>query len=88
MSVLLQFPLEEKRLAGDLVGAHRRSSRRNSAQPRGGPCQSRKAWRAVFDSTALPSVPILPFGLVSSPEYRCCWRTVRAAMPTAFFWNG
>src|ERR1019366_2182725 len=39
----------------------------------------------VFDSTTLPSVPLLLFRLVSSPEYRLCGRSLRTAMPSAFF---
>src|ERR1019366_6366432 len=42
-------------------------------------------WLAVFDSTVLPSVPLLPFRLVSSPEYRLCGRSLRTAIPNAFF---
>jgi len=42
-------------------------------------------WLAVFDSTVLPSVPLLLFRLVSSPEYRLCGRSLRTAMPNAIF---
>ena len=38
-------------------------------------------WLAVFDSTALPSVPLLPFRLASSPEYRPCGRSLRTRQP-------
>ncbi len=42
-------------------------------------------WLAVFGSTALPSVPLLPFRLASNPEYRLWGRSLRTAMPNAFF---
>jgi hypothetical protein len=38
-------------------------------------------WLVVFDSTALPSEPLLPFRLASSPEYRLCGRSLWTAMP-------
>jgi len=39
-------------------------------------------WLAVFDSTALLSVSLLPFRLASNPEYRLCGRSLRTAMPS------
>src|ERR1019366_6532573 len=38
-------------------------------------------WLVVLDSTALPSEPLLPFRLASSPEYRLCGRSLWTAMP-------
>src|SRR5439155_11227996 len=77
-SKVVEFSVRQGLVLGESLHGHSRCSR----QP---VYDTTVDWLAVFDSKALLSARLSLLKPVSSPEYRLCGRSLRTAIPSAFF---